>query len=126
MFTIYKINEVTGKPMGVIGFFQRWMKASKARRLDEGLFERKEYEKRRDERLRQTQYETALQFQLKPELLKLQSGSSRSFKFKLKPEMYQYFQSLLRSPEYSQFKFDEIGKFEYEVTLKVGGDSFEI
>lgn len=112
--------------MGIIGFFMRWIKASKARKLDEGLFERKEYEKRRSERLRQTQYETALQWQLKKETLQLQSGRVQSFTFKLKPEMYQYFQAILKLPEFSQFIFTEIGKFEYEVTMKIGGDDFEI
>lgn len=111
--------------MGIIGFFMRWSKASKARKLDEGLFERKEYEKRRLDRLKQTQYETALQWQLKKETLQLQSGRVTSFSFKLKPEMYQFYQAVLQSPEFAQFEFKEIGKFEYEVTLKTGGDSFE-
>lgn len=123
---LYKINYVTGKPMGIIGFFMRWKKASKARRMDEGLFERKEYEKRRKERLDQTQYETKLQWELKKETLQLQSGRVQSFSFKLKPEMYQFFQAILKTPEFSQFNFEEIGKFEYRVTMKTGGGTFEI
>lgn len=123
---LYKINHVNGKPMGVIGFFMRWAKASRARKLDEGLFEMKEYEKRREERLKQTQYETALQWQLRKETIQLQSGRVQSFTFKLKPEMYQYFQVILKSPEFSQFQFTEIGKFEYQVNMKIGGDTFEI
>lgn len=112
--------------MGIYGFFSRWKKAYKARRMDEGLFERQEYEKRRVERLKQTQYETAIQWQLKKETIQLQSGRVQSFTFKLKPEMYQYFQAIIKTPEFSQFEFTEIGKFEYEVKIKIGGDDFEI
>lgn len=115
-----KINEVTGKPMGIIGFFKRIIAASKARKLDEGMFERKEYNRQRSLRLKQTQYETALQYKLKEETMKLQSGSSRSFEFELDPGMYQYFMALCDSAEFRAFKFEEIGKFKYLVTLNGG------
>lgn len=122
----YRVNEITGKPMGIIGFLLRWRKASKARKLDEGLLEREEYERKKRARLQQTQYETALQWALQKETLQLLNGRVTSFTFDLMPEMYQYFQAILNSPEFSQFEFKEIGKFQYEVTLKVGGDIFEI
>lgn len=115
-----KINEVTGKPMGIIGFFKRIIAASKARKLDEGMFERKEYDRQRKLRLKQTQYETALQYKLKEETMKLQSGSSRSFEFELEPGMYQYFMALCDSAEFRACKFEEIGKFKYLVTLNGG------
>ena len=52
--------------------------------------------------------------------MKLQSGSSRSFEFELDPGMYQYFMALCDSAEFRAFKFEEIGKFKYLVTLNGG------